>query len=87
MRATKRINNECASSGDIRGARELLETLLLGRGLLPTLVRAPGFPLDRPRLPPFVHIFLSSRRHVATLPHCQPSRCRMAANRRSLPMC
>ena len=40
VRATKRINGECAAAGDVRGARALLETLILGRGMQPTLVRA-----------------------------------------------
>lgn len=40
IRATKRINAECAEKGDIRGARALLESLILGRGLQPTLVTA-----------------------------------------------
>ena len=36
--ATKRINCECAERGDVRGARALLETLILGKGMWPTLV-------------------------------------------------
>ena len=40
IRATKRINAECAASGAVRKARELLESLILGRGLQPTLVTA-----------------------------------------------
>ena len=38
--ATKRINKECADCGDVRGARALLEQLVLSRGLRPTLVTA-----------------------------------------------
>ena len=40
VRATQRINVECASSGNIAGARALIEELILGRGLKPTLVTA-----------------------------------------------
>ena len=40
VRATKRINSECADKGDVQGARALLERLILGRGLKPTLVTA-----------------------------------------------
>ena len=36
--ATKRINSECAERGDVRGARALLESLIFGCGLRPTLV-------------------------------------------------
>ena len=44
IRASKRINAECAASGNVRGARELLESLILGRGLQPTLVCPPPPP-------------------------------------------
>lgn len=40
VRATQRINAECASTGDVAGARRIIEELILGRGLLPTLVTA-----------------------------------------------
>ena len=40
VEATKRINAECAEKGDVKGARALLEKLVLGRGLRPTLVTA-----------------------------------------------
>ena len=40
VRATKRINTECAERGDVKGARALIESLILSRGLLPTLITA-----------------------------------------------
>ena len=38
--ATKKINAECAEKGDVKGARALIESLILSRGLLPTIVTA-----------------------------------------------
>ena len=40
VRATKRLNAECAERGDVKGARALIENLILSRGYYPTLVTA-----------------------------------------------
>ena len=40
VRATKRINAECAERGDVKGARALIESLIFSRGFCPTLVTA-----------------------------------------------